>query len=62
MPSTKELPRLVVTRAEAARQLDSSVQHIDDLVNAGKLKKIALGTRRVAITYPSLVKFVEEAA
>ena len=67
MPETtlrlKDDPRrLAVSRAEAAHALCCSVQHIDDLVAAGKLKKIAIGARRVAITWPSLVKFVDEAS
>lgn len=54
--------RLAVSRAQAAHALGCSVQHIDDLVSRGSLKKISIGERRVAITWPSLVKFVEEAA
>ena len=56
-----EQTRLAVSRREAAAQLGCSIQHIDDLVARGALKKIPIGSRRVAITWPSLVKFVEEA-
>jgi hypothetical protein len=65
MPETLHLNndprRLAVSRAEAARMLCCSVQHIDDLINRGKLKKISIGVRRVAITWSSLTKFVGEA-
>jgi hypothetical protein len=66
MPATLSLPndptRLAVSRHEAARALNCSIQHIDDLCTQGKLKKITIGARRCAIVWQSLVKFVEEAA
>jgi hypothetical protein len=53
--------RLAVTRAQAAKALGCSVQHIDDLVTRGSLKKIYIGDYRAAITWSSLIKFVENA-
>ena len=54
----REQSRLAVSRHEAAHQLGCSVQHIDDLAAFGRLKKIQLGNRRVAITWASLVQLV----
>jgi hypothetical protein len=53
--------RLAVSRAQAAEALGCSVQHIDDLCTAGRLKKVKIGNQRVAITWASLTKFVGEA-
>jgi excisionase family DNA binding protein len=60
---TPELsPRLAVSRNEAAVQLGCSLRHIDYLIAQGKLKRVQIGVRKVAVTWPSLLKLVGEAA
>jgi predicted site-specific integrase-resolvase len=48
--------RLVVSRPHAAKMLDVCVGTIDNWVDAGRLEKIQLSTKRVGITMRSIRK------
>jgi hypothetical protein len=53
---------LAVTRKKAAESIGCSVDHIDHLVSRGRLIRIRIGERRVAIVWSSIQKLVAEAA
>ena len=62
MQNTTELPRLAISRNEAARQLDVSLDTIDRMVARGELEKIQVSTRKVAITTRSLLRLLPSEA
>lgn len=54
---------LTVSRKRAAEELGNcSTDTVDRLVDAGKLEKVQVGPRKVAIKYQSLLKLIGEVA
>jgi hypothetical protein len=54
-----KLEPLIVARRTAAKLLDCSICHIDDLTDKGQLERVPLGVRRVGITMESLKRISE---
>jgi hypothetical protein len=55
----QKIERFIVTRKTAAKMLDCSICHVDDLTDKGQLERVPLGVRRVGITYKSLKRISE---
>jgi hypothetical protein len=60
--SEQNFEPFAVSRRTAAKTLDCSICHIDDLVDMGQLDRVQLGVRRVGITWRSLKRLVHGAA
>jgi hypothetical protein len=57
--SEQKLEPLIISRRTAARMLDCSICHIDDLTDNGRLERVPLGVRKVGITWESLKRLAE---
>lgn len=53
---------LVVSIQRASEELDCSIDTIKRLIAAGKLRKVQVSARKVAVTYSSILELVGEAA
>lgn len=56
---TGELERMrLVSKANVARTLDCSVQHVTHLIDRGELTPVFIGPKGVRVTLASLKKFI----
>jgi hypothetical protein len=56
--TNEDIERILVSRRKASELIDCSLSHIDDLIERGELTRVAMGARRVGITYASLKTLV----
>lgn len=55
----KELDQIrLVSKANVARTLDCSVQHVSNLIDKGELQTVHIGPKGVRVTLKSLQRFI----
>lgn len=55
----KELDHLrLVSKANVARTLDCSIQHVSNLIDRGELQPVYIGPKGVRVTLKSLQQFI----
>lgn len=55
----KELDQIrLVSKANVARTLDCSVQHVSHLIDKGELQAVHIGPKGIRVTLKSLQRFV----